>query len=168
MPQSDALARRRAAHRPEWNGALPHQLFDRLSEAPEAGDALCGVGDALLGSLDGRTLELVALRVAAVRACRYVWAGHCVIASRRASGRLTHDEIARIAAGPEAMDGPDAELLVAVDALLTRSAESALPLSVTIAVLFYDVVCMIMSDAEPDAAPVPGLEDPLIAAGSIR
>lgn len=146
---------------PQWNGEVPEQLFARLDTEPAIGDALRALGRALLATLDGRTAELVALRVAAVRGCAYVWTGHVVIALHRDDeGRLTREEIARVLTQPAAFSGPDAALLATVDDLLARVPvqASAPPLALSTAVLFYDLVCTIMAGAELDADPVPGLE----------
>ncbi|MBJ7330454.1 MAG: carboxymuconolactone decarboxylase family protein [Solirubrobacteraceae bacterium] len=158
--------------RPEWNGLVPRQLYDRLNAEPVVGRPIDHLGKVLLDAVDGRTSELVALRVAALRGCLYVWAGHCQIALRRPDGRLTKDEIARVAAGPAMFDGADAAVVAAADAILahasTRIAEPAAMSPVTMAtlVLFYDLICTIMADAEPDAAPVRGLETPARAAAA--
>jgi hypothetical protein len=174
-PQN-VLRDRRAAVRPQWDGQVPEQLFARLSAEPVVGDALCGLGDALLKTLDGRVLELVALRVATVRASRYVWAGHVAVALNRPdSGRLTPEEISRIAAGPRTLSGNDAPVVQAVDDLLslghlggaTRLAAGPGVLALEITTGFYELVVRIMRGAEPDAAPVEGLETPAIAASMV-
>jgi alkylhydroperoxidase family enzyme len=162
----------RAADRPQWSGIIPRSLFDRFEAEPVAGAALCGLGDALLGTADGRLLEFVALRSAAARDCLYMWRGHCLIALRRPQGRLTEDEIARVAAGPEALSGRDAAILRGIDELLhdrclspaTRSAVGGEELILTIATLFYEAIATIMRDAEPDERALPGLETPATAA----
>lgn len=162
------VTKRRAADRPEWSGLVPEQLFTRLSGEPVIGDAVCELGDALLTSIDGRMLELIALRVSAARSCLYVWSGHCAIALRRPDGALTPDEIACVAVGPSALSGSDAALVQGVDDLLshgqlgarTREAIGGNALALGIATCFYDMVTMIMSGAPPDAPPIPGLETP--------
>lgn len=172
---ADLLARRHATDRPQWQGLVPEALFARLAHEPVVGDALCGLGDALLKSANGRMLEFVALRSSAVRACLYMWRGHCRIALRRSEEAITADDVARIAAGPTAFDGPDASLLEAIDELLaerrlsprSRSAVGERTLVLTIATLFYETVAIIMHDAEPEADPVDGLETPDAAARSV-
>jgi AhpD family alkylhydroperoxidase len=76
------------------------------------------VGHLLFAStLAPRDRELLVLRVAAVRGADYEWAQHAVIA---ADVGLTEEELARVAAGPEA-DGwtdHDRALLRAVDQLV--------------------------------------------------
>lgn len=169
------LMERRSIRRPQWKGMVPEALFARLAHEPVAGDALCGLGDALLTTAEGRMLSFVALRCGAVRDCLYEWAGHCRIALERPSDRLTADEIGRIAIGPPAFTGTDAEVLQAIDDLLagrrlneaTRAALGGRELILTIATLFYDTVAAIMGDAEPDAQPVAGLETPAAAARSV-
>ncbi len=68
-------------------------------------------------TLSVRQRELLVLRVAAVRQADYEWAQHVVIA--REAG-LDDDEIARIAAGPDAPGWAtlDAAMLAAVDELI--------------------------------------------------
>lgn len=168
-------ATRRTAERPQWRGQVPLQLLARLEAEPVIGDGLCGLGDALLAGLDGRLLELVALRVSAVRDCLYVWRGHCAIAIGRPVGALAADEIARLAAGPAALIGEDAAVVQAVDELLARSELAAATrrrigaraLGIVVATRFYDTVATIMRDAESDAAPLDGLETPELAAQGI-
>jgi AhpD family alkylhydroperoxidase len=68
-------------------------------------------------TLSERQRELLVLRVAAVRQCEYEWAQHLVLA---ADVGLTDDDVARIAAGPDA-DGwasLDGAMVRAVDELL--------------------------------------------------
>ncbi len=79
-------------------------------------------GHVLFGSsLSPRQRELLVLRVAAIRDAQYEWAQHVVIA--RDVG-LTSDEIAGIAAGPDAgpdasaWSGPERAMLRAVDELV--------------------------------------------------
>jgi alkylhydroperoxidase family enzyme len=68
-------------------------------------------------TLTPRQRELLALRLAAVRDSRYVWAQH--VARAEDSG-IDMDEVARVAAGPDAPGWSDLEraLLRAVDELL--------------------------------------------------
>jgi alkylhydroperoxidase family enzyme len=170
------LAERRAVERPQWKGHVPDKLFTRLSAAPVAGDALCALGDALLATVSRRILELVALRTSAVRDCPYMWNGHCRIALEPPDPPLTAECVARVAAGPAALAGHDAVVVQGIDDVLAGRglgawAEDAIgdgALSVLIATLFYATVATIMSDAEPDAQPVPGLETPAIAARRVR
>jgi alkylhydroperoxidase family enzyme len=161
--------------KPEWGDEIPEQLLARLAAEPTIGAALRALGDALMAGLDGRTLELVALRVSAVRDNRYVWAGHCAIALTRPHGRLTVEEIARVAAGPQTLSGADAVTVQAVDDLLTlrrlggatRQALGERALAVTIATSFYDMVVTVMRDAAPDASPIAGLETPALATSAM-
>lgn len=164
------MSRQFADAHPQWNGLVPHQLFARLDAEPVVGNALRVLGRALLAELDGRTAEIVALRVAAVRGCAYVWAGHVVIArTRRDGGHLTEAEIAGVRGGPDACAEADATLVATIDRLLAGGPAAAHvgapPLSLTTAVCFYDLVCTVMADAEPDAPAVPGLE---LTAGPAR
>lgn len=163
------MSRQFADAHPQWNGLVPHQLFARLDAEPVVGNALRGLGRALLAELDGRTAEIVALRVAAVRGCAYVWAGHVVIArTRRDGGHLTEAEIAGVRGGPDACAEADAALVATIDRLLARGPAArvgAPPLALAAAVFFYDLVCTVMADAEPDAPAVPGLE---LTAGPAR
>jgi hypothetical protein len=171
-----SLAERRALDRPQWRGIVPRSLFERLEAEPVVGAALCGLGDALLDTADGRMLEFVALRSAAARDCMYMWRGHCRIALRRAPGALTKTDIAGVATGPKALAGFDAALLTAIDELLadrrlssaSRRALGDRELILTIATLFYETVATIMQDAEPDEQPLEGLETPSIARAARR
>lgn len=75
-------------------------------------------GHALFATtLSVRQRELIVLRVAHLRQCRYEWAQHSVLA--RDAG-LTDGEIDRVAAGPAAAgwSEPDRALLSAVDELI--------------------------------------------------
>jgi alkylhydroperoxidase family enzyme len=175
MESTQLIARRRARHRPQWNGLVPEALFRRLSAEPVVGDSLCALGDALLSTADGRMLEFVALRSSAVRDCLYMWRGHCQIALRRLDEPITAEEIARIAAGPAAFTGADAAVVQAIDELLddgclsapTRSALGDRALILTIATLFYETIAIVMHDAEPEAEPLDGLETPAAAARAV-
>jgi hypothetical protein len=170
--QQQQWAERRTLDRPQWSGIVPESLFNRLEAEPVAGAALCGLGDALLATADGRMLEFVALRSAAARDCLYMWRGHCRIALKRPQGALTKQEIALVAAGPGSLTGADGNVVRAIDELLatrvlsedsTRAVgEKALIL--TIATLFYEAIATIMRSAEPDEDPVDGLETPAVAA----
>lgn len=172
---ADPLARRRAVDRPEWRGLVPEALFTRLSAEPVVGDALCGLGDALLRTARGRMLEFVALRSSVARGCLYMWRGHCQIALRRTDDRITPDDIRRVAAGPAAFSGRDAVFMEAIDDLLgerrlsasSRRAVGDGELILTIATLFYETVAIVMRDVAPEAEPVDGLETPAAAAGSL-
>jgi len=66
-------------------------------------------------SLPLRLRELAILRVAHRRQCAYEWGQHVKIAR---DGRITDDEIARLALGNEGFDGADLLVLRATDALL--------------------------------------------------
>ena len=76
-------------------------------------------GHLLFGSsLSARLRELLVLRVAAVREATYEWRQHVVLAG---DADITPDEIAAIAAGPDAWSGFDAleaAVLTAVDELV--------------------------------------------------
>lgn len=155
----------------------PHRLFQRLEYSPQVGDALLALGRALNDEVDGRVLELVALRVSAVRECTYVWRGHCRIVLQRDDAGLSLEDIARIATGPDAMDRADAVVVRAVDELLadgrltgpTQDDLAALGLGVDVPVVtgFYATVASLMDGAEPDAEPVAGLQTPAVAAAAI-
>lgn len=167
---SDAASRlseRKAQTRPDWHEQSPDGFFAALESQPIVGDALCALGDGIRTAIDVRTRELVALRVGAVRGCHYVWRGHCHIALHLG---LTRHDIARVAVGPQALDGRDRAVLRAVDDALadqrvdaqTRGLLGDDALAVTITTGFYDIVTRIMGDAEPepDAMPIAGLETP--------
>ncbi len=74
-------------------------------------------------TLTQRQRELLILRVAAVRDCDYEWAQHTIIAG---DVGLSGDEIARVAAGPDApgWDDLDAALVRAVEELIVDAALS--------------------------------------------
>jgi Carboxymuconolactone decarboxylase family len=163
----DPLARRRASADAQAPGGLSRDaLFARLAGEPVAGDALCALGDTLYGSVDGRLFEFAALRVAALRDSAYVWRGHCHIATHRRDAHLTPAEIARVAAGPGALEGCDAATVQGVDDLVTRRVLGAWSrralgdraLAVTLTTLFYDAVTTVMAGAEPGARPIAGIE----------
>lgn len=80
-------------------------------------------GKLLNGKLDGRDRELVILRVAWLCDSEYEWAQHTILG--RQAG-LADDEIARVAAGPDAADWPAREsaLLRAADELHETSTVS--------------------------------------------
>jgi hypothetical protein len=141
-----------------WGGLRPRRLLALLACEPVIGPALLALGRALSDVLEPRTLETVALRVSARRDCHYVWRGHCAIAV----DLLGAEEIARIA------HGTDAALVRAVDEILDGRSSSHDP-QVRIATGFYDVLCGLLRDTEPedDALPVAGLETPADAARSI-
>jgi alkylhydroperoxidase family enzyme len=152
-----------------FRGLRPHTFLARLAEESVIGPAFERFGRALVDELDGRTLELVALRVAARRDCLYVWRAHSYIGLEH----LSEQEIARVAYDPSVLRGTDALVVRAVDELLnqslSRSARAALgsrALRVTLAAGFYDTVATLMADVEPerDVPVVPGLETPSIAA----
>lgn len=150
----------------QWRGLRPHRLLARLDEEPRTGSALHALGRALLGTLDGRSAETIALRVSAARDCRYVWQGHSQIATRHPTDPRSVEEIARIAAGAEALEGADADLVRAIDALLARDGTAGRPpLEVVVATFFYDLLTVLLHDAEPEAdvRPLPGLETPAAA-----
>ena len=147
-----------------WRELRPRQLFARLAVEPVIGAAFEALGRTLVDELDGRTLETIALRVSARRDCHYVWRGHCAIAF----DLLGAEGIARIAHGADALSGAHAALVRAVDEILDGRSSSH-DLQVTIATGFYDVLCGLLGDTEPedDALPVGGLETPADAAHSI-
>lgn len=161
-----------------WGAERPTSLFERLDHVPSLlADAFLGLGQALNSELDGRVLELVALRVSAARDCLYVWRGHCRIAMHRASDSLTFDEVARVAAGPHTLNGDDAIVVQAVDEFLARGHMSpatgarlrgrGLDLEVPLAAGFYASVSSLMHDALPEAAAIAGLETPMLAAATV-
>ncbi|OHV29179.1 MULTISPECIES: carboxymuconolactone decarboxylase family protein [Pseudofrankia] len=81
-------------------------------------------GHALLATtLSERQRELILLRVAALRDCRYMWAQHTLIGPDTG---LSETEIARIALGPDAQDWDplDAAMLRAVDELIADATVS--------------------------------------------
>jgi AhpD family alkylhydroperoxidase len=153
-----------------WHGMLPTKLLLRLAAQPRLGAALYTVGETLIKEVDRRRLELIALRVSAVRGCQYVWRGHCRIALRLEDGPLTAQDIARVAAGPTALADPDRSIVRAVDDLLdhrvvdraTRERLGEGLLGLMIGTLFYDTVATLMHGEapEPDAVPVAGIETP--------
>ena len=152
-----------------WRAMRPVQLFDRLAAAPDVGAAMHRLGGALLGALDGRDAERIALRVSAVRDCPYVWRGHCRIATLQLDEPLSAEEVARIAHGPGALEGHAALIVGAVDELLAGRHPAALAeleppvaLAVVVATHFYAAVTVLMRDAppEPDALPLPNLRTP--------
>lgn len=168
-----ALPERRARRREEWKGLSAAALFDALEAEPVVGDALCGVGDALRERMAGRTLHLVALRVAVARNSLYTWRGHCHIALGLGDAGLSEDEIARTAVRAHGLEGADSRVLDVVDELLrtgavrpqTRAALSeADALSVIVATLFYATITVVLQGAEPEAPATRGLETPAIAA----
>jgi AhpD family alkylhydroperoxidase len=71
-------------------------------------------------ALSPRQRELLVLRVAAVRDCRYEWLQHVVLAG---DAGLDGDEIARVAAGPDAPGWSplDRAMVAAVDELLAEA-----------------------------------------------
>ncbi|WP_018638389.1 carboxymuconolactone decarboxylase family protein [Parafrankia elaeagni] len=75
-------------------------------------------GQVLLATtLSQRQREILILRVAALRACDYLWAEHVHLAQEVG---LTAEEIGRVAAGPaESFNPLDAVLLSAVDEIIT-------------------------------------------------
>ena len=156
-----------------FRGLRPHKLFVRLAEEPILGPVFLQQGKTLVEELHPRVLETIALRVAARRDCRYVWAGHCVIATQHPTDPLSVEEIQRIAHGSPLLRGSDALLVRAVDELLDQylsgSARAVLgsrALRVTLATGFYDTVATLMRDEAPegDVPVILGLETPSIAA----
>jgi AhpD family alkylhydroperoxidase len=69
-------------------------------------------------SLSVRQRELIVLRVAHLRNCRYEWAQHAVLAR---DADLTYEEVGRVAAGPDVPGWGEQEraILTAVDELIT-------------------------------------------------
>ena len=74
-------------------------------------------------TLSTRQRELLVLRVATLRECEYEWAQHAVLAG---DAGLSAEEIARVAAGPDAPEWSVLErsLLAAVDELIAEAAVS--------------------------------------------
>ena len=147
-----------------WGELRPRRLLALLASESVIGPALLALGRALSDVLEPRTLETIALRVSARRDCHYIWRGHCAIAF----DLLGAEGIARIAHGADALSGAHAALVRAVDEILDGRSSSH-DLQVTIATGFYDVLCGLLGDTEPedDALPVGGLETPADAAHSI-
>jgi AhpD family alkylhydroperoxidase len=152
----------------------PQRLYEILAADPPLGEAFDAYGRTLNQLLPPRMLELVALRVAALRDCHYMWRGHVQIARGHPVDALADDEIAGVAAGPNALGDADARLVRAIDEVATRresrgqlealGARDAL--RVLLATSFYEAVTALLRDVEPEpqATPVPGLETPSIAA----
>lgn len=151
----------------------PQRLYDILGADPALGEPFDVYGKTLNQVLPPRMLELVALRLAALRDCHYMWRGHVQIALHHPVDPLTEDEIAGVAAGPHALAEPDARFVRAIDELAarrpTRHALQALgddALRVLLATFFYEAVTALLHDVEPEpqATPVAGLQTPSIAA----
>lgn len=151
----------------------PRRLYEILAADPALGEAFDNYGRTLNKLLPARMLELIALRLAALRDCDYMWRGHVQIALNHPVERLTEDEIAGIAAGPHTLEGADARIVRAIDEVaacrathpdLASLGDDALP--VLLAILFYEAVTVLMHrvEPEPEATPVPGLQTPSIAA----
>src|SRR5207244_3584443 len=104
----------RAPGRPKGLNAL-----GLLARHPELTRAYHGFNGHVLfaSTLSPRDRELLILRVASVRQAEYEWAQHVVQAG---DAGLTADEIARVAAGPDAAgwSALDAAMLTAVDELI--------------------------------------------------
>jgi alkylhydroperoxidase family enzyme len=112
-------------------------------------------GHALYGTtLTQRQREIIVLRVATVRSSEYEWAQHAVIA---ADVGLDRDDVARVAAGPDAdgWDPLDRALVAAVDelvadarigddtwAVLSRSLDTQQIMDVVFTVGSYEVLAM--------------------------
>src|SRR5690242_4650016 len=88
----------------------PHQLLVLLETDPDLAAGFHALGRALNATRDPRTLELVALRVAAVRENRYLWRGHAFLAAVRL-GVLDVPAIAQMAAGASGLSQRDAQLV---------------------------------------------------------
>lgn len=142
----------------------PLTLFEIIKTNPLFDREFLAFGEALR-KLENRLRELATLRVSVLLANEYIWAGHGHIA--RGLG-LSVDDIARAAAGPQAMEGRDAAILQLVDDLVARrdpqtSTPSELAeqdaVAVTAVVHFYELVAALVRDAAPeaDATPIPGL-----------
>lgn len=151
----------------------PQRLYDILASDPALGEAFDAYGRTLNQLLPPRTLELIALRVATLRDCHYMWRGHVQIALNHPIDRLTEDEIAAVAAGAQALAGRDARIVRAIDEVashrdtrreLAALGQDALP--VLLATFFYEAVTALLHRVEPEerATPVPGLQTPSIAA----
>jgi alkylhydroperoxidase family enzyme len=162
--------------RPEWGDMRPTKLLARLEQLPRMRDALFATGAALYSSVDERTVEHVALRVATVRQSAYEWAPHTHVAQRLTSGRLTPQEIARVAAGADWLTGDDAATVQGVDDLLqlrrfgtaTRQALGDRALAVEVATLFYDGIALLMAGETPEHPPAAGLETPQLATATLK
>jgi hypothetical protein len=138
-----------------------------LAAHPVVGDALCGLGDALLEDLADRPRELVALRVSAVLDSVYVWTGHTHLAL---DSVLSRSEIAAVACGPAALAGRDTAVLRAVDELLADDRLARLTyftlgseaFGVIVATGFYRTLAAVARDLDPrpDIRPIAGLETP--------
>jgi hypothetical protein len=160
-----------------WRELRPWRLLELLADEPVIGPALLALGRALTEEFDSRMLELIAVRVSALRDNRYVFKGHAYLATR-CLRVLTVDEVARIVAGPDSLTKHDATLVRAVDELLNGSGLSSASQAalgsraprVAIAAAFYDLVATLMRDAEPesDVPVVRGLETPTIAVQSFN
>jgi AhpD family alkylhydroperoxidase len=165
---------RKARERDEWDGRRPHKLFHALQSQPAIADALLAQGAVLMDEVQPRTRELVALRVGAVRNCRYVWAAHTQLA---AEVGLTRGDIARVAISPTVFAGRDAAVLWCTDHVLAnRPIDDATQrmlgedgvLLVRLTAKFYDTIANVMADAtpEPEVTAVSGLETPADACAS--
>jgi AhpD family alkylhydroperoxidase len=151
----------------------PQRLYEILATDPALGEAFDVYGRTLNQLLRPRTLELIALRLAALRDCDYMWRGHVQIALNHPVDAFTVDEVARVAAGPHALDEADARIVRAIDELAARRATrpnlDALgddALGVVLATFFYEAVTALLHRVEPEkqATPVAGLQTPSIAA----
>lgn len=160
--------------RPEWGDMRPTRLLERLAPLPRLRDALMARGHALAESVDRRTLETVALRVAVVRDSAYEWVAHTSICMR--NGFLTEQEIARIAGGADWLTGADAATVQAVDDLLhlgrlggaTRVAVGDRALDIQAVTIFYDVLADVAAGLEPEQSPVPRLETHQLATAILK
>ncbi len=162
---------------PDLHYEPPRGLFARLAHEPGLANALFALGDALYARLDGRAIDVVSMRVAVLAHNLYMWRGHVRMSLRRGTGcgGMTPDEICRVAAGPDHLDGRDRVLAQAVDDLLTlnrlggatRQALGDLETAIELAIGFYEVISRRASGLEPDAAAIAGLETPAIAASGV-
>jgi alkylhydroperoxidase family enzyme len=151
----------------------PQRLYEILAADPPVGDAFDVYGRSLNQLLPPRMLELIALRIATLRDCDYMWRGHVLIALNHPVDPLTEAEIAAVAAGPDALSGDDARIVRAIDEVaIHRSGRRHVAalgddaLGVVLATFFYEAVTALLHHVEPEeqALPVPGLETPAIAA----
>jgi AhpD family alkylhydroperoxidase len=153
------------------DGAVPN-VFTTLARHPDLFHRWLGLGNHILNAstLPARTREMIILRTAARTDSEYEWAHHAAI-GRRAG--LTDDEIARIAAGPDApgWTDPDLPVLRAVDELratsrvsdatwtdLARTWETEQLMDIVMTAGFYTMTAMALNTF--GVAVEPGAEEP--------
>lgn len=97
-------------------------MLGTLARYPALAKAFLSFNNHILdgSTLSDRQAELLILRVAALRHCKYEWAQHVV---RGEDAGLTAEEISRIAVGPDAPDWSpvDRSMLQAVDELIDEA-----------------------------------------------